>query len=292
MSKAAAWLELLRPYQWTKNLFVLAPLVFGRRLLDPPSGGQAAAGFVLFCSASSAAYILNDILDVESDRLHPVKKERPLAAGAVAPAAAAAVSLALGAAAVAGALILSRPLAAAVALYLALNIAYSVVLKHVVILDVLAVAGGFLLRVLGGAWLLAIEPSEWLILCALLLALFLGFGKRRQELVLLSGQGGMHRRVLQDYSPYFLDQLIGVVTASTVVCYMLYTMSDRTVRFFGTRNLVWTVPFVLYGIFRYLYLIHHRNRGGDPARVVISDAPLLGTIVLWLAACLAVIYLF
>jgi 4-hydroxybenzoate polyprenyltransferase len=280
----------MRPKQWTKNAFVLAPLIFARKAGDPAALAQALAATGAFCLASSAGYLVNDLIDRGADRNHPLKSRRPIISGSLPPTAATAAAILLSIAAVIVGLAVSPPLAGMVGLYLLLSLAYSLVLKQVVIIDVMTIATGFVLRVAGGAAAIRVDVSSWLFLCTILLALFLGFGKRRHELVLLEKQAGRHRAILRDYSPYFLDQMMSVVTASTVVAYSLYTISPDVTGKLGTPRLYLTIPFVLYGIFRYLYLIHQRDEGGSPSSILLNDRPLLVNIVLWVATVVGMIY--
>ena len=280
----------LRPYQWTKNLVVLAPLAFAQRLYDPGAVVAASSGFAVFCLVSGSVYLINDLLDVEGDRKHPVKRQRPLASGALSSSLAVAATVVCLFAGLGWAFALSTGFGLVVGVYFLLMAGYSVFLKNVVILDVLIVAFGFVLRAIAGA-VVIVEPfSNWLLICTLLLALFLALAKRRQELTLLAGQASEHRRILGEYSPYLLDQMIAVVTASTLVSYALYTLAPETVERLGTDRLVWTLPFVLYGIFRYLYLVHQREEGGNPTRVLLNDRPILVTVALWAATVVALIY--
>jgi 4-hydroxybenzoate polyprenyltransferase len=283
-------IQLLRVKQWNKNLFVFAALVFSRRLFHLEDVLLTAGGFGLFSLAASALYIFNDIRDAEADRRHPQKKSRPIASGRVSTGTASVIAIILGAAALGGAFALDRGFWSVLAIYVILNLAYSALLKQVVIIDVMVIAAGFVLRVLAGAAVISVSPSSWLVICTILLALFLAFGKRRQEIVMLGDEADSHRPVLEHYSTYFLDQMMAVVTASTVISYMLYTVSEDTYKFFGTRHLLWTTPFVLYGIFRYLYLVHRKEKGGDPAELMFGDKPLLINIVLWVIACVLIIY--
>lgn len=283
-------IQLLRVKQWNKNLFVFAALVFSRKLFHLPDVALAAAGFALFSLASSAVYIFNDIRDAESDFRHPQKKSRPVASGRVSARIASIIAVILGATALLGAFALDKGFWSVLAIYVILNLAYSVILKQIVIIDVMVVAAGFVLRVLAGETVISVAPSSWLVICTILLALFLAFGKRRHEIVIMGDEADSHRPVLEYYSLYFLDQMMSVVTASTVISYMLYTVSEDTYRFFGTRHLLWTTPFVLYGIFRYLYLVHRKEKGGDPASLMFSDKPLFINIVLWMLSCVLIIY--
>jgi 4-hydroxybenzoate polyprenyltransferase len=280
----------LRPHQWTKNLVVLGPLLFAELLFDVPSLLAALGAVVVFCALSGAVYLVNDLADLEGDRRHPIKRNRPLASGALSEGLAKWSALALAGTALAGAWALGPSFAVVAAVYVFTMVAYSLVLKNVVVLDVLVLALGFVLRAIAGAVAIDVAFSNWLLICTLLLALFLALAKRRQELTLLAGGASEHRRILGEYSPYLLDQMIAVVTASTVVSYALYTLAPETVEKFGTDRLVWTLPFVLYGIFRYLYLVHRKEEGGNPSQVLLNDRPILVTVALWAATVVTLIY--
>ncbi len=281
--------EILRPKHWVKNVFVLAALVFAGKLSDPGALLRALGAFACFCALSSSAYVLNDISDREADRLHPVKRRRPVASGSLTVGAAALLAVGLAAGALLGSLALGGPFCAVATTYLLMNLAYSLVLKRVVILDVMVVAAGFLLRAWAGAVVLGVEMSHWLALCTGLLALFLGFVKRRQEIAVLDG-ATVQRPILREYSLPFLDQMISVVTASTVLAYSLYAFSPEVAKRLGTSHLGLTIPFVLFGIFRYLYLVHRRGEGENPTLLVLSDLPLLANVVLWGASVLVALY--
>lgn len=281
----------LRPVQWAKNLFVLAPAVFGGLLLDRDTVVRVALALVAFCFASSAVYLINDIRDREEDRKHPLKQFRPLAAGtlSVPVAVTAVVLLIAAAAAISSRLGISFSLI--LAGYLLLNLLYTLSFKHMVILDVMSISLGFVLRVEAGAEASGLEVSRWLFLCTIFLALFLAFSKRRHELTLLAGAAANQRRVLDQYSPAFLDQMINVVTASSVVSYALYSVAPETVQKYGTADLVFTIPMVLYGIFRYLYLMYQRPGERNPTEAILKDPPFLINIVLWGAAVIWIVYL-
>jgi 4-hydroxybenzoate polyprenyltransferase len=289
-SKAASLAVSLRPEQWTKNAFVFAALVFARRLLDPAAFALALAAFLIFCALSSAVYLVNDVVDREGDRQHPRKSKRPIASGALP------VSTALGTAAVLAVLALAvatmlRPAFGLVAAaYLALQAWYTHTLKHLVILDVMSIAMGFVLRTVAGGLVIHEPVSDWLLICTILLALFQGLSKRRHELTLLEAGATGHRPILEEYDPYLLDQMIAVVAASTLVAYVIYCLSPETTERFHTHWLVLTVPFPIYGIFRYLYLVHRKDGGGSPADMLLSDRPLLACVALWAAVVIAVIY--
>jgi 4-hydroxybenzoate polyprenyltransferase len=280
----------LRPGQWTKNLLVFAGLLFGRRLFDAPAVVDALSAFVVFCALSGAVYLVNDIADRESDRQHPLKARRPIASGLLPVPAAAVAAALLAAGALAGAAAISLPFAGVAATYLALQIVYSGPLKHIVIIDVLTIAIGFVLRAVGGAVAVNVAISHWLLVCTILLALFIALAKRRHEIVLLGDGATGHRRILLEYSPYLLDQMIAVVTASTLMAYVFYTISPETQEKFGTPWLGLTIPFPLYGIFRYLYLVHRREGGGSPADLLLTDRPLLVCVALWALAVALIIY--
>jgi 4-hydroxybenzoate polyprenyltransferase len=289
VSFVAAALLSLRPRQWVKNLFVFAGLIFSQSLFTPLFW-PALAAFLIFCALSGAIYVFNDLADVEKDRLHPTKRARPIASGALSRRAAAGLGVALVLGSLVLAFRLSVPFGLAAAAYAALLTAYSVWLKHLVILDVLTVAAGFVLRAVAGAAAIAVEISGWLVICTILVALFLALGKRRHEYRTLRGAAAAHRPILAEYSESFLDQMVAVVTASTVTAYALYTMSPDTVAKFHTRLLPVTLPFVLYGIFRYLYLLYRRELGGNPSDLLLNDRALLVNTVLWMLAVLVIIY--
>jgi 4-hydroxybenzoate polyprenyltransferase len=284
-----AILNSMRPRQWVKNLFVFGGVVFSERLFTP-AVWTAAAAFVIFCALSGAVYLLNDVADRDKDRRHPDKCRRPIAAGRLAVSAAVMAAMVLIVIGLGAAAWLSRPFALAALAYVTLLSAYSAWLKHMVIVDVLAVALGFVLRAAAGALVIGAAISSWLLICTILLALFLALGKRRNEALALQADADRHRPILAEYSPAFLDQMISVVTASTVTAYALYTMSPETVARFHTPLLPATLPFVLYGIFRYLYLLYHRKLGGNPTDMVLHDRPLLLNTALWLLVVLLIIY--
>jgi decaprenyl-phosphate phosphoribosyltransferase len=280
----------LRPHQWVKNLFVLAPLVFAHRADDPAPLARALAAFGLFCAAASAIYLVNDVRDREADRRHPLKAKRPIAAGELPAGVATAAAVALAGGAVAGALALGPRFFAALAGYVALNLLYSFALKHIVILDAMSIAAGFMIRVLGGAAAIDVAISRWLLLCGSFLALFLAFSKRRHELVLLAAGAADQRRVLADYGERFLDQMIGGMAASTVVSYALWAADPDTAARLGTPHLLWTLPMVLYGVFRFLYLAHQRDDQRNPTEAILTDPPFLANFALWALLVTGLIY--
>jgi 4-hydroxybenzoate polyprenyltransferase len=289
-SLALQLLLSLRPAQWTKNLLVFAGLLFGRRLFDPAALVAAVSAFAVFCVLSGVVYLVNDIADRDSDRRHPRKAQRPIASGALPVPVAAVSALLLGAGALIAAYAIGPAFAAVAAAYLGLQILYSFPLKHIVIIDVLTLAIGFVLRAAGGAVAVHVEISHWLLVCTILLALFIALAKRRHEIVLLADGAADHRPILGEYTPYLLDQMIGVVTASTLISYVFYTISPETQAKFGTAWLGLTIPFPLYGIFRYLYLVHQREGGGSPADLLLTDRPLLACVALWALTVALIIY--
>jgi 4-hydroxybenzoate polyprenyltransferase len=285
----AAVITSLRPRQWVKNLFVLAGLIFAQKLFTPLLW-PALAAFALFCGLSGAIYLLNDVADYHKDRLHPTKRNRPVAADALPRGTALWIGVVLLVGCLGLSFWLSPPFGWASLAYGVMLVAYSLGLKHVVILDVLTVAAGFVLRAVAGVVVIDVEISGWLLICTILLALFLALGKRRHEALTLEGVAAGHRPALSEYSPALLDQMIAVVTASAVTAYALYTMSPETVGKFHTRWLPVTLPFVLYGVFRYLYLLYRRELGGSPSDLFLSDRPLLLNTLFWMAAVLFLIY--
>jgi 4-hydroxybenzoate polyprenyltransferase len=280
----------LRPRQWTKNLLVFAGLLFSQGFRQPALVGRVLLAFLVFCALSGSMYLLNDVLDAERDRSHPQKRNRPVASGRLRPGLAMGTGVGLLVLAGAGAFALSPRLGIVAVVYAALLTAYSAGLKHVVILDALIIAAGFVLRALGGVVVIDAEFSHWLMLCTILLALFLTFGKRRHELLLLDEGAANHRPILSEYSPQFLDQMIAVVTASTLMAYALYTISPETAAKLGTTRLPLTIPFVLYGIFRYLYLLYRRDLGGNPSEHLLTDRALLLDVALWAGVVVALLY--
>ncbi len=290
MTLPRALLVSLRPHQWTKNLVVLAALAFSKHLFEVDAVLRAGLAFVVFCALSGAVYLVNDLSDLERDRLHPRKRLRPLASGELSiPAARLAATLLLLAGL--GASLALGPAFAAVSLtYVVLNLAYSFGLKNIVILDVLSISLGFVLRAVAGALAIDVRFSSWLLVCTILLALFLSLAKRRHELVRLDAAASEHRQILTEYTPYLLDQMISVVTASCLTAYAFYTMAPETVAKYQTESLALTIPFVLYGILRYLYLVHRRERGGSPTDVLLTDRPLLVAVALWAVAVVVIVY--
>jgi 4-hydroxybenzoate polyprenyltransferase len=281
----------LRPKQWTKNALLFAGLLFSRNLFQTPLLLKVLAGFCIFCILSGATYLFNDIFDLEQDRKHPLKSKRPLASGKLSVRAARIAFLFLLGAGLSSAFLMDVLFGAIAASYVGLTLGYSLFFKHIVILDMIAVSIGFVLRAVAGAQLIHVSISSWLLICTIFLALFLSLGKRRHELVLLGDDAQAHRPILEEYSPYLLDQMIAVVTASTVMAYTLYTTAPDTVEKFGTRNLLLTTPFVLFGIFRYLYLMHQKSLGGSPEQILLKDKPILFNILFYLIATGVILYL-
>lgn len=288
----------MRPAQWVKNLFVLLPVVFAQELFVPAAQLRAGVAFVLFCALSSAVYLFNDLLDREKDRLHPIKKRRPLAAGTLSPTLASAASLGLGGAALGAAAWLGIvPLAIAI-VYLVQNLLYTSWLKRVVIIDILIVSLGFVLRVMMGGAALPVEVSDWLLLCTIFLSLFLAVSKRRHEVVLLDGNAADQREVLSHYGKPFLDQMTSVATSATLLAYSLYatthTMtsvaSSPATESVPTVKLVYTVPFVIFGIFRYLYLVYQRGTDRSPTEAMLKDGPFVANLAVWGLAVLLSFY--
>jgi 4-hydroxybenzoate polyprenyltransferase len=283
------WIQLVRPPQWVKNFFVVAPLLFSGRALQPEWVLRSLGAFVMFCLLASSIYLWNDVADAAQDRLHPTKRLRPVASGRIEKRQAIAAGVVLLVAALSLAWQLGPLVLGLAATYAALNVIYTLKLKEMVLLDVFAIAAFFLLRLLTGSAAIDVRASVWLLLCGGLLALYLGFTKRRHELTLLGASSAEHRSVLSHYSTGFLDQMSSVLLAVTVVSYIMYTLSSETARQVGDDSLSYSTAFVLYGVFRYLYLVHQRS-GGSPTRTLLTDRSLLVTVVLWVAYCGWVIY--
>ncbi len=286
----SALIKTMRLTQWTKNLILFAGIIFAHHLFAPALFLKTIIAFLLFCLLSSAIYIINDIKDVERDRIHPLKSKRPIPAGQLSISAAAISAAGISSAALLLGFLLDIGFGVVALSYFLLLFAYSAFLKRIVILDVLTIAIGFVLRAIAGAVVIHVEFSSWLLLCTILLALFLGLSKRRHELVLLGENAQSHRKILEEYSPHLLDQMIGVVTASTLMAYALYTMAPETKLKFGTSYMILTIPFVIYGIFRYLYLVHQKELGGSPSMILLTDKPLLINVLLWALVSILLIY--
>ncbi len=282
-------LRLMRPHQWIKNAFVLTGLLFGHAWHDATLLEHGLLAFVSFCLISSTIYIINDIIDIEEDKQHPSKRNRPLPSGKLKISTAVAAAFVLSVVAMGIAWLASGIVLSIILGYAVMNLAYSLKLKHVVILDVFIIATGFMLRILAGTLGIGIPPSQWLLLCGLMVTLFLGFSKRRAEILTLSEVKSAHRKVLEHYSPVLLDKMIGITASGLIMSYSLYTMNPETVRVHGTDNLIYTVPFVIYGVFRYIYLLHHQNRGSDTAKDMMRDPHLLIVLLGWAATTFALI---
>ncbi|MFH1761463.1 MAG: decaprenyl-phosphate phosphoribosyltransferase [bacterium] len=283
-------LRSLRPEQWLKNIVVFAALIFSAQLTNVNSLILTAAGFCVFCMLSSAIYLFNDICDRERDLNHPVKKLRPIASGAVSVSMAGTIAVILILIGLISALLINKTFLLAASCFLLLNIFYSLALKQIVIIDVMSIAMGFVIRAVAGGYAIKVHISPWLVLCTFLLALFLGLSKRRHEFILLDQGASEHRKLLKEYSPYFLDQMISIVTTSTLILYILYTMLGELKVKMNVQNLELTIPFVLYGIFRYLYLVHKKSEGGSPARTFFHDPSLLINVILWSVVAIFLIY--
>lgn len=281
----------MRPKQWSKNLLLFAGIVFSQNFFHIHLLLKTLAAFLLFCFISGAIYLINDLADIEADKAHPLKSKRPLASGRLPVKAAVIVFAIIITITIPLSFILDLQFGLLVLAYFLLILAYSLVLKHVVILDVMIVTIGILLRAIAGAVVIHVMISSWLLICTTFLALFLTLSKRRHELVLLGNNSGNHRKSLIEYNPYLLDQMIAVVTASAVISYALYTTSQETVSKFGTRNLIFTLPFVIYGILRYLYLVHQKNMGGSPELIFIQDRSMIINIFLYSVVIILVLYI-
>ncbi len=280
----------MRPGQWPKNAFLFAALLFSRNIFHPAQALTSVLAFGIFCLASGTVYILNDLLDMEQDRNHPKKRARPLASGALdSETGALAFSILLPASLLAAILVNGTFLLAVLA-YLVLQIAYCTFLKKVILLDVFAIASGFFLRVAAGSAAIEVPMSKWLLICTIFISLFLALAKRRHELLALGQGAGEHRKVLEDYNLVFLDQMVSIATAGTIVSYSLYTLSAETVAKFGTSQLWLTVPIVLYGISRYLYQVYGRGNGGQPEELLWKDKPLLVCVAVYVASVVLILY--
>ena len=282
-------LQLMRPKHWTKNIFLFAALVFGQKLTDPAAVSRAVGGFICFCLAASAVYIFNDIIDRQADRLHPEKRNRPLAAGTVGLGLAVVTAVLCAAAALAGGLVLGRNFAAVVLAYIALVVVYTLFLKRVLILDCIVISVGFCLRAIAGAEAVGVFISPWLVVCTFALCLFLAFSKRYAELARLGQDGESFRRTLAGYTPDLLAHMVDVTSGLAMVCFLLYAMDERTLRLFGTNNLVYTTPFVLYCVFRFSASMQ-KGVYSDPVQLILGDRPFQVGFVLWVLACIAIVY--
>lgn len=283
-------LKLIRPTQWLKNFVVLAALVFAGEINKTGNDLKAFFALVIFCLLSSAVYIFNDFIDREQDRQHPIKKDRPLASGKVSAPVALILMFIFAGIGLTASFMLNMTFFYFSAGFVLFNLLYTVLLKNIVIVDVMSVSLSFVIRAYAGAAAISVPASKWMLINTLLLSLFLSFGKRRHELVLMDEEATAHRKSLSHYSPYLLDQMMAVVTSSVVVMYMLYSFSSEVSTKLGTENLYLTIPFVVYGIFRYLYLIHKKEKGGSPTSVLINDWPILATVLLWILTVILILY--
>ncbi len=286
-----ALLRAMRPHQWTKNALVLAAIIFAMKWHDLAAVRATAQAFAAFCALSSFTYLLNDLRDAEEDRHHPTKRNRPIASGRLRPSTAWAAAAVLLAAGMALAFSVNVATGAVGSSYVVITVLYQLGIKAVVILDVLAISAGFVLRAVAGATAIQAEISPWLLICTVQLSLFLALGKRRGEIVLLGDGAAAHRASLAHYSTYLLDQMISVVTAGTVMSYALYTINERTVHLVGSTNMMYTLPFVIYGIFRYLYIVHHTGMSDAPDRALFADKPLLASVALFVATACVILWL-
>lgn len=286
--RAFALVRSVRPKQWTKNLLVFAGLVFTYNLLNVDMLSRVILSFVAFCALSSAGYLWNDLRDVKADRLHPIKRRRPIASGEVPPAVAVVLALVLGGAGLGLALVLGTPFFLVAALYLLFTTSYSIWLKHLVLIDVFGISAGFVLRAVGGAVVIGVPVSPWLYVCTVLVSLFLGFGKRRNELELMESSAASHRKNLEEYSLELLDQLILIVASVTIMAYSLYTFTAENLP--RDHSMMLTIPLVVYGLFRYLYLVRVRRQGGAPEDLLLTDPGMLGTAVAWVMLSVIVLY--
>jgi len=291
MTKAWFLFQSLRPYQWVKNGFVLVPLVFAQRILDYPSLLKSVTAFGVFCLLTGAIYLINDLFDLEADRSHPAKKDRPLAAGLISHRLAKTAAGILFLSSMLLGFSLGTGFLLVVVIYVVIQMLYNYRLKDIVILDIFCISSGFFLRMTGGAVAIQVVISNWLIICTILISIFLALAKRRHELILLGETSATnHRKVLSEYDPYLLDQMIGVIAGSTLLSYMLYCVSPDTIEKFQSDHMIYTFPFVLYGILRYLYLIHKKGYGGAPEKVLFSDLSLLSSVILWGLFCVLIVY--
>jgi len=287
-------LHLLRVSQWIKNLFVFVPLLFSRHLFEAAYSSKVFIGFIIFSFVSSIVYILNDISDVESDKMHPVKKNRPIASGAISVGLAYKIAAVITAGTIAILPYTNMYFGIVVGLYLIINFFYSKKLKHLVLLDVFSIAAGFMLRVIAGAVIIDVYISSWLMLTTMFISLFLAIMKRRSEIELVkddAGSGGATRKVLEHYSVTFTDQIATITAAGVIICYALYTVSERTVKAFGTENLIYTTPFVAFGIFRYMFLVY-KDKGENASEILITDMQMIINISLYLLSIILIIYKF
>jgi len=291
MKKIRLLLLSLRPRHWVKNLFIFAAPFFSLKLFDPHNFSLVSIGLAYWCLITSSMYLFNDIVDRKEDLLHPEKKKRPVASGELGLGSAYIIFLGLSIISILFSIQLNFYFSLFIIAYFLINIVYSLYLKHVIILDVMCIASGFVLRVASGAALISVGLSEWIIMCTLLLSLFLGFGKRQEEITSLQENAGSHRKVLKEYETGFLQHIPYVLVSSTIVCYMLYTVSPEAMHKFGSKNLIYTTPFVIYGLFRYVFIAYEKKKGADPTQVLFQDLPTVLNIILWLVTVGLIIYI-
>lgn len=284
-------IEAMRPKQWSKNIVIFAGVLFSLQVLQPIPLARTSIAFILFCLVSGCVYILNDVCDYERDLIHPEKRKRPIASGRLSRKLASIVAPIVLFFALVAAFRLTPYFGMIALFYFVMNLGYSFYLKNIVILDVLIIALGFVLRAVAGAVVIGVQISEWLLVCTFFLALFLALCKRRHELRLIEDKAANHRAVLQEYSPSLVDQMISVATASALMSYALYTISENVEKKFHTDKLIFTIPFVLFAIFRYLYLVHNQNLGGNPEKVFIQDRAMLVDVLLWICSIFLILYL-
>ncbi|MGE5429618.1 MAG: decaprenyl-phosphate phosphoribosyltransferase [Syntrophomonadaceae bacterium] len=289
-TQVSNYLKLLRVTQWIKNLFVFVPLLFSKNLFNANYFLLVLLAFLAFCLTSSAVYVMNDLFDVESDRLHPRKKTRPIASGQISEKSAFITILILAIGIFALVYKLNVTFILALTGYIALNILYSVVLKHLVIIDIMSIAAGFMFRVLAGAYVLSVYVSSWLILTTLFISLFLAIMKRRSELSLNPMEGGSTRKVLSEYSISFTEQMATISAAGVIICYALYSVSERTINYLHSENLVYTTIFVVFGIFRFMYLVYKKSKGENATEVMMTDVPMIVNIVLYVLTAIYIVY--
>ena len=290
MKRTMLLFQAMRPKQWTKNVLLFGGIAFSKHLFEADLFARSFLGFLVFCVLSGFVYVANDVTDIEEDKKHPKKRYRPIASGALSPSFAIPAASVLAAIALVVAFWLSTGFGIVSALYLVVMMVYSYSLKHIVLLDIMTISAGFVIRALAGAIVINVEFSSWLIACTIFLSLFLAIAKRRHELVSLGDNAAAHRFILKEYTPQLLDQMISIVTAATLMAYSLYTVSPEIAKKFGTRYLFITIPFVLYGLFRYLYIVYRKEMGGSPAQILLEDTPLIVDILLWIVCILTLVY--
>ncbi len=289
IKKIKLYSDLFRVQQWTKNGFVFAAVIFSGKFLELTVLYQSIFACIIFCLLASAIYIINDIVDRNNDAAHPIKKLRPITSNKISILKASAIAFVLLFIAFLSSYFLNHVFFIFTLLYLALNISYSLILKKIVIIDVLAVAANYMIRILAGAAVIQVSITPWFLIASTFLAIFLALGKRKHELTLLGAYSKNHRSILSEYDQYFLDQLITITSSSTIIIYSLYTFDQHTKELLHTEYMPYTIPFVLFGVFRYLYIIHRKESGGNPAEILLHDPSLLMTVVLWIGTIVTII---